>query len=118
MVTYGLIPEFVGRFPVIVPFSHITEDTLVQILIEPANSLVKQYKEQFAYDDITLTFTDCALRAIAKKVCACPRVRTRFHAGNPRTNGRSLIARRARADTAISNVRSTRFWRVRSDHQR
>ena len=66
LITFGLIPEFVGRFPVIAPFNHVTEAMLVEILTEPANSLVKQYQQQFSYDGIKLTFSDDALRAIAR----------------------------------------------------
>jgi len=53
MINYGLIPEFVGRFPVIVPFVNTTEEMLVQILVQPANSLLKQYQQQFKYDGVS-----------------------------------------------------------------
>ena len=62
---YGMIPEFVGRIPVITSLSALTEDELVRILVEPKNALVKQYKKMFEFEDSTLTFSDDALRAIA-----------------------------------------------------
>ncbi len=62
---FGMIPEFVGRIPVITSLSALTEDELVRILVEPKNALVKQYKKMFEFENSTLTFTDEALRAIA-----------------------------------------------------
>ncbi len=62
---FGMIPEFVGRIPVITSLSALTEDELVRILVEPKNALVKQYKKMFEFEQSTLTFTDEALRAIA-----------------------------------------------------
>ena len=62
---FGMIPEFVGRIPVITSLSALTEDELMRILIEPKNALVKQYKKMFEFEDSTLTFTDESLRAIA-----------------------------------------------------
>ncbi len=62
---FGMIPEFVGRIPVITSLSALTEDDLVRILVEPKNALVKQYKKMFEFEDSKLTFTDDALRAIA-----------------------------------------------------
>uniref|UniRef100_A0A915I342 ClpX-type ZB domain-containing protein n=1 Tax=Romanomermis culicivorax TaxID=13658 RepID=A0A915I342_ROMCU len=65
MIQFGMLPEFVGRFPVLVPFHSLTEDMLVQILTEPKNALVKQYKKLFELDEIELHFNDDALQAIA-----------------------------------------------------
>ena len=65
LIKYGLIPEFVGRLPVMVTLEGLTEDALVRILKEPRNSLVKQYETLFAMDDVDLQFEDDALRAIA-----------------------------------------------------
>jgi ATP-dependent Clp protease ATP-binding subunit ClpX len=65
LLKYGLIPEFVGRLPVIGTLYDLTEEDLVKILVEPKNSLVKQYKKMFELEDVKLTFTDGALRAIA-----------------------------------------------------
>ena len=65
--SYGLIPEFLGRLPIICPLKELTEDELVQILTEPKNALVKQYKQQLGYDDVDLVIDDDALKAIAHK---------------------------------------------------
>ena len=62
---FGMIPEFVGRIPVITNLEELTEDDLVRILLEPKNSLTKQYEKMFAMEDCTLEFTEEALRAIA-----------------------------------------------------
>ena len=62
---FGMIPEFVGRIPVVTALSALTEDDLMRILVEPKNALVKQYQKMFEFEDSTLTFTDEALRAIA-----------------------------------------------------
>ncbi|MGN0452749.1 MAG: ATP-dependent Clp protease ATP-binding subunit ClpX [Ruminococcus sp.] len=70
LVKFGLIPELVGRLPVITALSGLDEEALVRILTEPKNSLVKQYKKLFAYDNVKLEFEDGALGAIAKKALA------------------------------------------------
>ena len=67
LLKFGLIPEFVGRLPVMVTLEELDEDALVKILTEPKNSLVKQYKELFAIDDVELEFEDGALELIAQK---------------------------------------------------
>ena len=67
LLKYGLIPEFVGRLPVIAAFHGLTEDDLVRILTEPKNALVRQYKKFFEFDGVELRFTDGALRAVANK---------------------------------------------------
>ncbi|MDI6716664.1 MAG: ATP-dependent Clp protease ATP-binding subunit ClpX [Actinomycetota bacterium] len=67
LLKYGMIPEFVGRLPVIATVNNLTEDDLVRILKEPKNALVKQYKKFFEYDGVELVFTEEALHAIAKK---------------------------------------------------
>ena len=64
---YGLIPEFIGRLPVIATLEDLDEDALVQILTEPKNALVKQYQKLFEMEETELKFTDDALQAIAKK---------------------------------------------------
>lgn len=64
---FGLIPEFVGRLPVIAVMEHLEEEQLVEILTQPKNALVKQYQKLFVDESIELTFTDEALQAIAKK---------------------------------------------------
>ena len=66
LMKFGLIPEFVGRVPVVVALDAIDEEALMKILTEPKNSLVKQYKKLFEMDGVKLKFTDGALRAMAK----------------------------------------------------
>lgn len=63
---FGMIPEFIGRFPVIAALEPLDEDALLRILTEPRNALVSQYRTLFAYDNIELHFTTEALRAIAR----------------------------------------------------
>ncbi|CAN4108214.1 unnamed protein product [Withania somnifera] len=70
LTAYGLIPEFVGRFPVLVSLSSLNEDQLVQVLTEPKNALCKQYKQMFNLSNVKLQFTGNALRLIAKKAIA------------------------------------------------
>jgi ATP-dependent Clp protease ATP-binding subunit ClpX len=67
LITYGLIPEFVGRIPIISHLEELTEDELVNILLDVDNSLVKQYQRLFKMDDISLEFTGDACQEIAKK---------------------------------------------------
>lgn len=67
LLKYGLIPEFVGRLPVIAKLENLDEDALVQILTEPKNALVKQYQRLFEMEGAKLTFTDDALTAVAKQ---------------------------------------------------
>ena len=64
---YGMIPEFVGRIPVITSLDELNEEDLVRILVEPKNALVKQYTRMFEFEDCALTFTDEALEAIARE---------------------------------------------------
>jgi ATP-dependent Clp protease ATP-binding subunit ClpX len=67
VIEYGMIPEIVGRMPIITTLSALDVDALVQILTEPKNALVKQYKKLFEMDDASLKFTDGALKALADK---------------------------------------------------
>ncbi len=67
LVKYGLIPELVGRIPVIAGLRALDEETLVRILVEPKNAIVKQYQKLFEMDGISLTFEPGALNAIARK---------------------------------------------------
>ena len=67
LVHYGLIPELIGRLPIIASLSEISEEDMVKILTEPKNSLVRQYKKLFAIDNVELNFEEDALLAIAKK---------------------------------------------------
>jgi len=66
LVEFGMIPEFVGRFPILVPFHSLDIDMLVRILTEPRNALVPQYRALLGMDHVELTFTDDALKAIAQ----------------------------------------------------
>ncbi|MDD5160189.1 MAG: ATP-dependent Clp protease ATP-binding subunit ClpX [Sulfuricurvum sp.] len=70
LVSYGLIPELIGRLPIIASLNKITEEEMVRILTEPKNSLVKQYTKLFAIDDVELSFDKEALNAIAAKALA------------------------------------------------
>ncbi|MDR0919335.1 MAG: ATP-dependent Clp protease ATP-binding subunit ClpX [Oscillospiraceae bacterium] len=67
LVKYGLVPELVGRLPIITALNQLDESALVQILTKPRNALVKQYKKLLAYDDIKLEFSDDALVEVAQK---------------------------------------------------
>lgn len=65
LADFGLLPEFIGRLPVVSVLEELTEDDLARILVEPENALVKQYQKLFAVDGVTLTFTEGAIRQIA-----------------------------------------------------
>jgi ATP-dependent Clp protease ATP-binding subunit ClpX len=67
LLKFGLIPEFVGRLPVLATLEDLDQDALVTILTQPKNALVKQYQRLFELEDTKLTFTDDALNAIAKR---------------------------------------------------
>jgi ATP-dependent Clp protease ATP-binding subunit ClpX len=67
LMKFGLIPELVGRLPVITVVDHLDQETLVRILTEPKNAVSKQYQQMFKLDGVELTFTDEALRAAAEK---------------------------------------------------
>src|SRR5688572_25907307 len=67
LLSYGLIPEFIGRLPVVAAVHQLTREDLVQILLEPKNALVKQYQRFFSYDTVELVFTEDALWQIADK---------------------------------------------------
>ncbi|MDZ7853004.1 MAG: ATP-dependent Clp protease ATP-binding subunit ClpX [Halomonas sp.] len=70
LVKFGLIPEFVGRLPVIATLTELNEDALIQILTEPKNSLIKQYARLFDMESVELDFREDALRAVARKAMA------------------------------------------------
>jgi ATP-dependent Clp protease ATP-binding subunit ClpX len=70
LLKYGLIPEFVGRLPVLATLDDLDEDALVDILTSPKNALVKQYQKLFEMESVSLEFKEDALRAIAKKAIA------------------------------------------------
>ena len=67
LLKFGLIPEFVGRLPVIGAVSNLDQEALVRILVEPKNALVKQYRRVFELDNVELEFTDDALEAVAEQ---------------------------------------------------
>jgi len=70
LLKFGMIPEFVGRVPVIATLDELDEDALVDILTRPKNALIKQYQKLFEFDDVRLRFTDTALRAVARQALA------------------------------------------------
>lgn len=67
LIKFGLIPEFIGRLPVVVGLDDLTQEALVKILTEPKNSIIKQYKLMFKMDGVDIEFSDEAINAIAKK---------------------------------------------------
>ena len=67
LVSYGLIPELIGRLHVLATLGEISEEDMVRILVEPKNSLLKQYQKLFEIDDVKLSFEEDALARIAKK---------------------------------------------------
>jgi ATP-dependent Clp protease ATP-binding subunit ClpX len=67
MIRYGLIPEFVGRLPVVATLRELDEDALISILTEPKNAITKQYKKLFEMENVDIEFREDALRAVAKK---------------------------------------------------
>ena len=70
LIKFGMVPEFVGRLPIITVLNELDEESPVKILTEPKNALIKQYKKLFSYDDIELEVEDAALIEIAKKAIA------------------------------------------------
>ena len=67
LLKFGLIPEFIGRLPVIVTLDELSEDALVRIITEPKNALLKQYQKLFRLDNVELAIEPEAIRAVAKK---------------------------------------------------
>ncbi|HHT7628368.1 ATP-dependent protease ATP-binding subunit ClpX [Pasteurella multocida] len=70
LMKFGLIPEFIGRLPVVAPLAELDEEALVKILTEPKNALIKQYQALFSLEDVVLEFSPEALTAMAKKALA------------------------------------------------
>jgi ATP-dependent Clp protease ATP-binding subunit ClpX len=70
LLKFGLIPEFVGRLPVVATLAELAEEALVDILTQPKNALVKQYQKLFEFEDVRLRFSDGALRAVARQAIA------------------------------------------------
>jgi ATP-dependent Clp protease ATP-binding subunit ClpX len=69
LIKYGLIPEFVGRLPVIGTLHELDRDALIRIMTEPRNAIVKQYQRLFEYENVKLSFTEDALEAVADLAC-------------------------------------------------
>jgi len=67
LIKYGLIPEFIGRLPVVATLEELDEDALMQILVEPRNAITKQFKKLFDMEEVELEFRPDALSAIARK---------------------------------------------------
>ena len=67
LIKFGLIPEFVGRMPVVGVLSDLDEDALIEILTKPKNAIVKQYQRLFEFENVKLRFTEDALRIISKE---------------------------------------------------
>jgi ATP-dependent clp protease ATP-binding subunit clpX len=70
LIKFGLIPEFIGRLPVVAALNELDEAALIQILTEPKNALTKQYQALFGLENVELEFTEQALQAMAKKALA------------------------------------------------
>jgi ATP-dependent Clp protease ATP-binding subunit ClpX len=70
LLKFGLIPEFVGRLPVIATLDDLNKDALIEILTKPKNALVKQYQKLFGFENVKLEFTDDALTSVANKALA------------------------------------------------
>jgi len=66
LLKFGLIPEFIGRLPVISTLNELTQDDLIRILIEPKDAIIKQYQKLFELEGVKLKFTEGALRAVAR----------------------------------------------------
>ena len=67
LIKYGLIPEFIGRMPIIATLDDLDEKSLIKILKEPKNSLIKQYQRLFEFEEVELEFQDEAIKEIARK---------------------------------------------------
>ena len=70
LIKYGLIPEFIGRMPIIATLDDLDEKSLIKILNEPKNSLIKQYQRLFEFEEVELEFNDEAISEISKKAIA------------------------------------------------
>ncbi len=67
LLRFGLIPEFVGRLPVVATLGELSEEALLDILTKPKNALVKQYQKLFEFEEVRLRFSDASLRAVARQ---------------------------------------------------
>ncbi len=104
---FGLIPEFIGRMPVIATVSPLDVEAMVSILTEPKNALVKQYQRMFEIDGVELVFDDDAMRAIAEQALSARQRRARAE-GDPRRGAPGDDVRGARAATTSGQVTVTR----------
>lgn len=75
---FGLIPEFIGRLPIVAALERLTEEDLIQILTEPKNALIKQYKQLLLFDNVELEFKDGVLWQLRKKQLSVKQVRVGF----------------------------------------
>ena len=107
LVKFGMIPEFIGRLPMIGAVGSLDRDALVKILAEPKNSLVKQYQKVFSFEDVELEFTEDGLVAIADQAHAARHRRPRA-AGDPRRGAAQHDVRPARAAPTSARSSSTR----------
>lgn len=112
LLKFGMIPELVGRFPLIVEFEPLSADDLVRILVEPGNAIIRQYQKLMALDGIELIFTEEALRTIARKALGRDRgARIEICSGkfNARFNVRGTI--HERYNQVFDHRRSNFEWR-------
>ena len=111
LIKFGLIPEFVGRLPITVGLSPLDETALVKILVEPKNSLVKQYKKLMRLDNVDLQFDDDALLAIAQKS-----IRLKTGARGLRSVMESLMLNCMYEAPSLGDVESIRITRENVEH--
>ena len=69
LIKYGLIPEFIGRMPIIATLDDLDEKSLIKILVEPKNSLIKQYQRLFEFENVNLEFNNDAIKKCKKSYC-------------------------------------------------
>ena len=108
ILKFGIIPELVGRLPVIAPLNALRREDLVRILQEPKNALVKQYQKLLEYDEVELTFDEGALEAIADKA-----IERNIGARGLRAVMESLLTKvmyDVPSDPTVQKVRVTREW--------
>ena len=121
LLKFGMIPEFIGRLPVITTVTNLDRDALIRILTEPKNALVKQYQKLMELDGVELEFSEDALDAIADQAtCAARRAGAARHHGrslavsdvrSPTTQGRRLSSSTAKSSSTTSTPPSCRASR-------
>ena len=107
LVKFGLIPEFIGRLPVLATLEDLDEDALIQILSEPKNALIKQYQRLFEMEDVELTFHEDALREIARKAIVRSDTGGEKRTSVPRPLSRMARMRRKRPTSVQFSENST-----------